>query len=210
LNALGYEVGPVDGVIGADTRSGIQRFQRVTNLPATGELTSSTAATLRNTARNQGIPPAGGIPQLSQPPLIANAQIQNSDSHGDNGNLRIFRELGLRLANDESAIVFGNVSQEEQRAYSNFFKLLRLKARPELIDSPRDTIEFTTFLSSHEASAFLNPNMASTWKGRDQFEVEDSRLSFLAQHRARILSLVPSFPIAATTLTPLLSGLAKY
>lgn len=46
LNALGYEAGPVDGVLGNETRRAIQRFQRVENLPSTGELTPETLRAL--------------------------------------------------------------------------------------------------------------------------------------------------------------------
>jgi peptidoglycan hydrolase-like protein with peptidoglycan-binding domain len=85
LNALGYEAGPVDGTLGGETRRAIQRFQRVSNLPATGELTTATLGSLRNAARRQGasetagaLPPgpasgplpgrmtAGGFPSPSQ------------------------------------------------------------------------------------------------------------------------------------------------
>ena len=46
LNALGYEPGPVDGVLGNETRRALQRFQRVKNLPSTGKPTPETTSAL--------------------------------------------------------------------------------------------------------------------------------------------------------------------
>jgi len=43
---LGYDVGPVDGVLGARTRAAVRRFQGDQALPATGELDPATLAKL--------------------------------------------------------------------------------------------------------------------------------------------------------------------
>jgi Putative peptidoglycan binding domain len=61
LNALGYEAGPVDGLLGGDTRRAIQRFQRVNNLPPTGDPTPATTGALRQAYQgSQGNPGASG------------------------------------------------------------------------------------------------------------------------------------------------------
>lgn len=46
LNERGYNVGPVDGVIGRGTRQGIADFQAAMSLPSTGALTAGTARAL--------------------------------------------------------------------------------------------------------------------------------------------------------------------
>ncbi|HUF81890.1 MAG TPA: peptidoglycan-binding domain-containing protein, partial [Burkholderiales bacterium] len=46
LNAAGFEAGPVDGILGPMTESGLTRFQRSRGLEATGELDRGTLAAL--------------------------------------------------------------------------------------------------------------------------------------------------------------------
>jgi len=197
LNVLGYEAGSVDGVLGAGTRRALQRFQGAASLPATGELTSSTLGMLRNAARNHTVSRPVGNPQSEQPASSAAAP------GGDQGrNARTFRELGLRVVGDAVDLRPQRMSDDERRAYENFFKLIRLKVQPDLIDAPGSTIEFISFLPSQEATAFADA-AARRWKGRDQFETEDSRQRFLSQHKARILGLVPSLPLAARVSRPL-------
>ena len=46
LNALGYPVGPADGIMGPATREKLKAFQAARGLPSTGELDSNTVAAL--------------------------------------------------------------------------------------------------------------------------------------------------------------------
>jgi hypothetical protein len=46
LQEKGYDAGPVDGIVGPKTRSGVKQFQRAENLPATGKLDEKTAERL--------------------------------------------------------------------------------------------------------------------------------------------------------------------
>ena len=50
LSRRGISGGPIDGVIGEQSRAALQAFQRSQNLPATGELDDATRAQLRPTA----------------------------------------------------------------------------------------------------------------------------------------------------------------
>lgn len=52
LNALGYDVGPPDGVAGATTRAAVRQFQRDSGLPVTGEITSELIAALTQASQN--------------------------------------------------------------------------------------------------------------------------------------------------------------
>jgi len=58
---LGFQPGPVDGMLGRMTRSALAQFQQADNLPATGELDEATVAQLQNAAEslNQQAQPAG-------------------------------------------------------------------------------------------------------------------------------------------------------
>jgi peptidoglycan hydrolase-like protein with peptidoglycan-binding domain len=42
LRKLGYDPGPIDGVLGARTREALRAYQRDSNLPATGSLNAAT------------------------------------------------------------------------------------------------------------------------------------------------------------------------
>jgi len=46
LNAIGYASGPVDGIMGPQTRAAITRFQAASGLPATGRLDAATSQRL--------------------------------------------------------------------------------------------------------------------------------------------------------------------
>ena len=46
LVALGYEVGPIDGVLGASTKEAIRQFQRSNDLEVTGEVNAALAMAL--------------------------------------------------------------------------------------------------------------------------------------------------------------------
>lgn len=139
-------------------------------------------------------------------PMAVQAQ-----SSAANGNDRIFRELGLPLFRNEVVFLQGsNTTPDEQRAASNFFKLLHLKARPQAIDDPALTHEFGSFLTSSEAAQFrVDNSFPWRWRGEDQFKKEDTRQRFLALHKARILSLVPSFPIPVVLSKPIPTDVYK-
>lgn len=46
LNEIGYAAGPVDGIMGPQTRAAITRFQVASQLPATGKLDAATSQRL--------------------------------------------------------------------------------------------------------------------------------------------------------------------
>lgn len=76
LKGLGYEPGPVDGQLGGETQRALQRFQRVGNLPATGEPTPSTIAALRQAyqnAQNGGLIAQSGSTLLENDPAAGQA-----------------------------------------------------------------------------------------------------------------------------------------
>lgn len=52
LTAQGHEIGPVDGIIGRDTKTAIRQFQTARGLPADGHPTVRLLQKLRGTARN--------------------------------------------------------------------------------------------------------------------------------------------------------------
>jgi hypothetical protein len=54
MTALGYYRGPIDGVMGARTRSGIMQFEASQGLPQTGSLTPSIVARMRSAVAAAG------------------------------------------------------------------------------------------------------------------------------------------------------------
>ncbi len=55
LLALGYDIGPIDGILGPGTRSGIREFQRDQGLAATGEPSADLLERMRRVARERGL-----------------------------------------------------------------------------------------------------------------------------------------------------------
>lgn len=213
LNALGYEVGPVDGVLGGDTRRAIQRFQRVTNLPATGELTTSTLGTLRNVAKSQGVtratrnPPLGqlngggtpqsriaGAPSINQVPGAA-----GNRTPGDRGtqtgtdrnsvamsehDVEAISSLGIVVT--DGAIPVGRISGQllqEPALTERLGRLLALSANFDLLEA--QTLSFTS----------LSPQPLKEWPGRNEFERKDARQKFLQDYRDHFRALLPQFPL---------------
>ncbi|MCU0883047.1 MAG: peptidoglycan-binding protein, partial [Hyphomonadaceae bacterium] len=64
LNALGFDVGAVDGVIGRGTRTQLQAFQRSRGIIADGYASQGALQALRDAA-------AGATPPAARAPLVA-------------------------------------------------------------------------------------------------------------------------------------------
>lgn len=65
LNRLGFDAGPVDGLIGARTRSAIRAYQRDNQLLEDGQPTSSLLSHVRSTAQSRTPAPAASRAELS-------------------------------------------------------------------------------------------------------------------------------------------------
>ena len=65
LNRLGFDAGPVDGLMGARTRSAIQAYQRDNQLLVDGQPTSSLLSHVRSTAQSRTPAPAASRSELS-------------------------------------------------------------------------------------------------------------------------------------------------
>ena len=87
LNALGYDAGPSDGLMGSRTRAAIRSWQRRQGEPATGRLTTRQAESLFDAA---GVPARDTRPRLpaNLPPVVrARAEAQAAYCRGDAGAL---------------------------------------------------------------------------------------------------------------------------
>lgn len=73
LNRLGFDAGPVDGLMGARTRSAIQAYQRDNQLLVDGQPTSSLLSHVRATAQSRTPAPAASRSELSSR-LVADIQ----------------------------------------------------------------------------------------------------------------------------------------
>lgn len=70
LNRLGYNAGPVDGLMGARTRAGIQAYQRDHDLLIDGQPTSSLLSHVRATAQGGRSEPARPAPESSSQQIV--------------------------------------------------------------------------------------------------------------------------------------------
>ena len=68
LLALGYDIGEIDGVIGAKTRTAIRTFQRSNGLPANGEVSQPLVDQMRRIAQEHG------LARPDPPPAVATGE----------------------------------------------------------------------------------------------------------------------------------------
>jgi type II secretory pathway predicted ATPase ExeA len=61
LNALGYTAGPVDGIVGSQTRAAIRRFQAATGLPVDGRMSDPLIAALRRQSTKSNLQTQGRV-----------------------------------------------------------------------------------------------------------------------------------------------------
>lgn len=143
-------------------------------------------------------------------------------SSADSTNLRVFEAIGLRARGDAVIVSGLRRSEEELRIQRNFRKVLALAAKPELIDDPWFTGKLASLFRPGEIRRYVEPKLATfkdasgpnawenigelEWSGRDQFEREDTRRSFIADMSARIKALTPVFPIKAIAMLPVETG----
>jgi peptidoglycan hydrolase-like protein with peptidoglycan-binding domain len=78
LHTLGYYDGPADGLVGPGTRQAVEQFQRDRGLAASGDLTATTTAALRDEAvpsrRAAAAPASSRVAELSDPTAVRTVQ----------------------------------------------------------------------------------------------------------------------------------------
>lgn len=227
LNALGYEPGVPDGVLGGDTRRALQRFQRVMSLPATGELSASTMSALRAAARSQGQPPqrpaaqpqpqpaarAGATPSAGVPAAGYVAQ------PGINGVRAIAPVMqGGRLLTG-FPVLHGRFNKEQveigphRRHYVKssfdlalYMDLFVLKHWPDALKRQDYAYDYANrFLTGGLLARYVSGCQynCSTgipfdgWAGRNEFEREESYQAFVRDAPALLGSLAPDAPVEA-------------
>lgn len=67
LNALGYDVGPPDGLIGLKTRAALRGWQKARGMPADGYLSMAVVQRLTTEAQDPAAPAAAGPPPAQAP-----------------------------------------------------------------------------------------------------------------------------------------------
>jgi len=105
LNRLGYDAGPVDGMMGPRTRSAVEAFQRDHGLPVTGRVTEALVTSLQRAERGEPViatveAPAG-LPESDEPAASASSEpIDSADATAAAAPATVFAEApakaGLR------------------------------------------------------------------------------------------------------------------
>lgn len=122
-------------------------------------------------------------------PLSAQAQTAPTDR-----NAAILHLLGISTSEHRGILT---TDHGERPGYQNLFLLLRLKARPEIVDDRRFTHEFMSLFSESEMARFRKVvNQRGPWRGDDEFQQDDTRKQFLAAYKSRILQMIPELPLA--------------
>ncbi|CAA7624235.1 peptidoglycan-binding protein [Magnetospirillum sp. UT-4] len=99
LASMGYDVGPVDGVMGPSTRQAVRQFQRDQNLPASGRLDQQTMAAMEDQRGTQ----TGELPEepaSSQPLAPQQSDIPRTGSQAPGGETESERSGNLQNPGD--------------------------------------------------------------------------------------------------------------
>ena len=219
LTMLGYEPGPVDGVFGDETRRALERFQRVANLPATGEASASTLSALRDAAQGKGTPahqtimqgdtaPSGGVP--------ATRQIANSGTNGIRAIAPVMLEGRLLTG---YPLAYGRFNKEQvqrdarRRHYTKssfdlalYMDLFILKHWPDVLKRQDYAYEYAhRFLTGSSLARYVSDCRGNCggngpfggWAGQNEFEREASYQAFVKDLPGLLGPLAPDAPVEA-------------
>lgn len=197
LLALGFDIGKPDGKAGRRTGAAISRFLNDRGLdPYQVPIRVALRLILANTA--------------SKPPAVQSAE--KTTTRGSSVPAR-------GLPTNDGAILFatqtnhalrtrisGGDADGYDRDIDLFGRLLILSGAPQLLDEPGKTSFFLPLVKLDELGPYVDPNALKLtarygnghldeWRGDNQFAKEDSRKSFLAAYRARLLAQAPTMPL---------------
>ncbi|MGE0761632.1 MAG: peptidoglycan-binding domain-containing protein, partial [Pirellulaceae bacterium] len=219
LNVLGYEPGLPDGVLGGETRRALQRFQRVMNLPATGELSAPTMSALRNATRNQGQPSqqpaarAGTAPSAGVP---AAGHVAHSGVNGVRAIAPVMQNGRLLTG---FPVLHGRFNKEQveigpyRRHYVKssldlalYMDLFVLRHWPDVLKRQDYAYDYANrFLTGSLLAKYVSGCQHNCsvgipfdgWAGRNEFEREESYQAFVRDAPALLGSLAPDAPVEA-------------
>lgn len=157
------------------------------------------------------IVPAAPAPSLPAQSALSEKVVDKGSTSRAPGRSASLTAIGLPVVNGIVDFRFAGASLSDQKkteqAVARLTLLLALRANPSLIDHPDKTINFLKILPDDLGNRYLS-NLAidarqrgtdylaeKDWRGRDEFERQDTRNRFLREQRDRILALVPEPPI---------------
>jgi peptidoglycan hydrolase-like protein with peptidoglycan-binding domain len=94
LSGMGYDVGPVDGIVGPKTQSALREFQQDKGLQATGELNSQTLAAIEAGGASGAAGPAGPTGQAGSAGQTGSSMSQDRSSQS--GSSSMGRDTGAQ------------------------------------------------------------------------------------------------------------------
>ncbi len=102
LAALGFDPGPIDGMMGRNTRAAISQFQATQGLPASGTLNTALLASLREAFDRKSRNPAGADVAVAPQPAPANDSAQRTPKTPDANQDLALQDQGRQSGQTDS------------------------------------------------------------------------------------------------------------
>lgn len=195
LLLLGYDPGPVDGKAGRKTGGALSRF-----------------------LTDRGYDPYQTQIRDAQAMLLAEvnlgtAQPENDDvgtavTFSENGSTALSFSPSKIVVKDGAALLmtgpsavansyFGDrdAAREYTETQEDFLKLYVLRGNPETLDDPTKTISYASIPPASDIDDLVDQStFVMSWKGSNQFVIEDSRRAFVERYRATLLAAAQNLP----------------
>jgi hypothetical protein len=156
LNALGFDAGPVDGIMGARTAAALRAWQRAAGVPADGELGAAAHARLMSVppaGRTQAAAATDAAPEPVRPDWPLGKWCEADWAFGDRRCLIVFEPDGgattVTLLRDGRPHARGCLSRDGQGGF-----LVRTGLRPAECDGPAEGREGLALVIDGEAIEF--------------------------------------------------------
>lgn len=218
LNALGYDAGPADGLMGPRTASAIEEFQRDHAMPADGRVSADLIAGLRaapsytqdsreapEESSAAWRPPGGGNAPTAPPLPDAGPGLVPVDAVFQDGHLLTGYPLlfGRHKSGDTDRIRGYRIASHLELA--RLVDLMILAARPAILDDPRTARDYAVrFLGDDMQKRFLAECPYGScggskipfvgWSGDNEFEREATYRRFVTEYRDRLRAMAPAAP----------------
>jgi hypothetical protein len=209
LGFLGYQVKDQNGIVGPDTRTAIENYQRDIGAKITGQLTErqylvlvGIAATPQAVVSNET---ANAAVQVQAAPVPAAPAATSLIFDAGSGIDRAY------FAGDQNRLAQNTAARER------LVQLFILKGNPALLDNPSKTLSFLPLVEISQANAYVmtrsgqplidkRDRLDVQWRGTNQFEQEDSRVAFLAANKQTILAMTEGLPTEFYDVRPMRVG----
>lgn len=197
LLALGFDIGPADGVAGRRTAAAISRFLGDSGMdPYQVRIREAQRMILAEAAmeapQKNSVEQSAALPRTAYAPMLPARDGAVLFATQTNHALR--KRIG------------GGDADSYDKNLDLFGRLLILSGAPWFLDDPEKTHFFLPLVKLEELGPYVNTNALeltarhgighlNRWRGDNQFAREDSRTAFLAEYRDKLIAQAPNIPL---------------